>query len=391
MAIEYHEDGFYYNHTGVLDKASREVNAGYITSFFRAKGWTDNAIAAMLGNFYVESNINPARWEDDIDYESKGLKNKGFGLAQWTPWAKYTEWCDDKGLIRWHLGTACLRVWTEFENVAELKANSKVYGSGQYYSTTEFDISRSEFIHSTESPEYLAKVFVRNYERPGSVIYDPDEETKEEHEAAKAKTYANRAKLAAEWYEFITGQEFPSVSDEQGTLNKSYINKAVQWAVSIANDDTHGYDQENRWGEDYDCSSLIIQAYENAGCLVKTEGATSTANMCQIFVECGFTQLDFTDDMTLYAGDVLWREGHCAMYIGDGNIVSAHINELGTTTGGQTGDQTEHEIDVSDLAFSGEWVYVLRLPTIVSPGVIVPPSNKRLSKLLLYAVGSDIV
>ena len=34
--------------------------------------------------------------------------------------------------------------------------------------------------------------------------------------------------------------------------------KAVTWAIKIANDPAHGYDQDNRWGPDYDCSSLVI-------------------------------------------------------------------------------------------------------------------------------------
>ena len=38
------------------------------------------------------------------------------------------------------------------------------------------------------------------------------------------------------------------------------IDKAVTWAVGIANDNSHGYDQADRWGPDYDCSSLVIQA-----------------------------------------------------------------------------------------------------------------------------------
>ena len=38
------------------------------------------------------------------------------------------------------------------------------------------------------------------------------------------------------------------------------IEKAVTWALAIANDNTHGYDQQYRWGPDYDCSSLIISA-----------------------------------------------------------------------------------------------------------------------------------
>ena len=48
------------------------------------------------------------------------------------------------------------------------------------------------------------------------------------------------------------------------------IEKAVTWALAIANDNTHGYDQQYRWGPDYDCSSLIISAWQQAGVPVKT-------------------------------------------------------------------------------------------------------------------------
>ena len=41
--------------------------------------------------------------------------------------------------------------------------------------------------------------------------------------------------------------------------------KAVTWAIEIANDPAHGYDQDNRWGPDYDCSSLVISAWQQAG------------------------------------------------------------------------------------------------------------------------------
>lgn len=43
------------------------------------------------------------------------------------------------------------------------------------------------------------------------------------------------------------------------------IEDATQWMISLAADDTHGYSKDNRWGPDYDCSSAIITAWENAG------------------------------------------------------------------------------------------------------------------------------
>ena len=55
--------------------------------------------------------------------------------------------------------------------------------------------------------------------------------------------------------------------------------KALDWALETAKDNTHGYSQANRWGPDYDCSSFIISAYEQAGLKLKEAGASYTVNM----------------------------------------------------------------------------------------------------------------
>ena len=140
------------------------------------------------------------------------------------------------------------------------------------------------------------------------------------------------------------------------------ITEAVSWAVGIAQDDSHGYNQQKRWGPDYDCSSLVISAYEQAGVPVKEAGATHTANMRAAFQKCGFSVLLYRSGMTLVKGDILLNERHhTAMYIGDGRVVHASINEKGTITGGAPGDQTGKEICVrSFYTPSCGWDCVLR-------------------------------
>ena len=144
----------------------------------------------------------------------------------------------------------------------------------------------------------------------------------------------------------------------------SKIDKAINWAVSIANDNSHGYDQLHRWGPDYDCSSLLISAWQQAGVPVQANGATYTGNMKNVFIKCGFEVIKWSRAVGLKRGDVLLNEKHhTAMYIGDGKLVMASINEQGKAVGGRTGDQTGKEILTCNYYTpSYGWDYVLRYP-----------------------------
>lgn len=141
----------------------------------------------------------------------------------------------------------------------------------------------------------------------------------------------------------------------------SAIESACTWAVGIANDNSHGYDQIHRQGPDYDCSSLVINAYEQAGVKVKEAGATYTGNMRAAFVKCGFKAIKYVKGMELKRGDVVLNEKHhVLMYLGSGKMVQASSSETGGITG-KTGDQTGREIYVGNFyEFSKGWDYVLR-------------------------------
>lgn len=145
------------------------------------------------------------------------------------------------------------------------------------------------------------------------------------------------------------------------------IDTAVKWALGIANDNSHGYDQTKRWGPDYDCSSLVITAYEQAGVKVKSKGGASyTGNMKRAFLSNGFKEVTSSINMAtgsgLKKGDVLLKEGrHTALVVTDGagTIVHASINEKGTIVGGKTGDQTGKEICTRSY-YNYPWGCVLR-------------------------------
>ena len=153
---------------------------------------------------------------------------------------------------------------------------------------------------------------------------------------------------------------------DNGDDAMSKAEKATAQMEAWANNDKHGYDQIYRWGEkgDYDCSSAVIQAWENAGVPVKSNGATYTENMYSVFIKLGFKDVTNSVNLStgagLKRGDVLLnKKRHTAMYCGDGKEVEASINEKGTATGGTPGDQTEREFLIRNYR-NYPWDCVLR-------------------------------
>lgn len=144
----------------------------------------------------------------------------------------------------------------------------------------------------------------------------------------------------------------------------SSIDNAVNFAVGIAEDDSHGYSQINRDGDpDYDCSSLVIDAYKQAG--YNVADASYTGDMYNIFT-ANRQFYDVTDLIDLPTGEGLQRgdillkpDSHTAIYIGDGQIVHASIDEAGTIYGRKKGDQTGREICTRSY-YNKPWTYVLR-------------------------------
>ena len=139
------------------------------------------------------------------------------------------------------------------------------------------------------------------------------------------------------------------------------VQSAIDYAVNIANDDSHGYSQDakKRWGTpDFDCRSLVISAFKQAGLPLK---ATYAGNMLEDFLANGFTKVNvnMATGEGLLPGDVLLNVAkHTALYIGDGKLVNATGSETGSKDG-KDGDQTGQELRIQSY-YNKPWDYVLR-------------------------------
>lgn len=308
----------------------------YVYDFLYDKGLPHISICAVMGNITGESS-----WDVEKIEVGSGI---GFGLCQWSYIRR--EQLEAYGTSLEH---QCEFLWSELtgENTHLTGADYQwIANPGDSVDNGEgFYCSISDFRNGVGTIEFLTKAFCYCWERP-----------------AYATNHLAEIRIPAA-SGFYASMQYGGSSENSGI-----IRNAIEWAVSIAEDDSHGYDQTNRWSPDYDCSSFIITAYEQAGCPVKTNGATYTGDMIEAFQSCGFLKLAYTKGMTLIPGDVLWRTGHTEMYIGNGQRVGAHISENGTVYADEEGDQTGEEISVVTFSVNESWEYVLRLPSGWNPG-----------------------
>lgn len=180
-------------------------------------------------------------------------------------------------------------------------------------------------------------------------------------------------------------------STEKEGIAMTKTEKAIRQMETWAKDDSHGYDQDYRWGEkgDYDCSSAVIQAWQNAGVPVKSGGATYTGDMKNVFLKNGFKDITASVNREagtgLKRGDVLLNEAHhVAMYCGAGKEVEASINEKGTAHGGKPGDQTGKEFLIRSYR-NYPWNCVLRYKESTSGSATVTSDVEKKQNTVAYA------
>lgn len=207
--------------------------------------------------------------------------------------------------------------------------------------------------------------------------------------SAERKHDAVVKKSSAEKEKKLSANELKKAKKGKEASPSEKIERAVKWAIEIADDPTHGYSQGNanatadcpytgsREGPDYDCSSLIYHALDYAGFDIIAawkknpayhewyKGTQSTGDADTVWEDLqvigGFTKYSWDEiKNNLRRGDILCvPEHHIAFYIGDGLTVEAR--GIHNPRGGhwRTGDQGG-EIDFYDAFDNRGWTEVYR-------------------------------
>ena len=72
----------------ILTEDQSLQNAQIVADLCMGWGWDKASICALCGNMVKESWINPNIWEFGKNHSTQ----YGYGLVQWTPYTKYTNW-----------------------------------------------------------------------------------------------------------------------------------------------------------------------------------------------------------------------------------------------------------------------------------------------------------
>lgn len=172
--------GFYRESAEAFD------NAICVYNLLTSLGWTVQAVSAFWGNVEAESGYNPWRWESDIVPSSNESPEYGYGLVQFTPSSKYI--LDPNARANTGYGpnyTDWLGNIFDGDSQCRFIDVYADYEPNPYY---DFQISYDEFKTGYYSPEYLAKAWLHNYERP----YD---------QSTAVEDY--RASIARYWYDIL--------------------------------------------------------------------------------------------------------------------------------------------------------------------------------------------
>lgn len=154
-------------------EAQKQNNVDIIAAYFRQRGWTDNAIAALCGNMDIESYINPNQFEIGSAYDNT---NYGFGLVQWTSDSR-------RDFVSW--------AGADWETNYNKQLDRIMYelngGYIQWIPVAAYNyMTFQEFSVSTATPEYLVMAFEYSYERGTPMT-------------------AQRTAAARKWFDYLGG------------------------------------------------------------------------------------------------------------------------------------------------------------------------------------------
>ena len=276
-------------------------------------------------------------------------------------------------------------IWCQKNGVAYATPTEKEEALQKYKEAAAAD--PTNFTDDVYTPDANSKsVYKALLREKADIMYNGDTATAGAHlrylEAAQS-VKADIAQREAGWnqnrgtYSAISGQ--PTGGTTTTYSSNASIEAMISWATSTADDQSHGYSQDNRTGPDYDCSSFVSYALDAGGFKVIEANGGYPCDADSIWNALsslgGWERYNYSDvNSNILRGDILIRAGsHAAIAIDSNKTVEASGVNSGQGSP-ETGDQGR-EIDYYSVE-GRSWDYVLRykeayttITTTGQPGV----------------------
>ena len=129
--------------------------------------WSLNAICAALGNWEVETLLNP-NYPQSANFPT--AQSGGFGMPQWTPWYdKYGMWVRiNYGLVASATDDNPLADFALQMEYHEHECVNGYNGRKTWYNNKGYSYSWENWKHSTDDVKTLASAYYYQYERSGA-------------------------------------------------------------------------------------------------------------------------------------------------------------------------------------------------------------------------------
>ena len=267
-----------------------------VASDLKARGFTNQAIAAVLGNIFAESSGNPAA-EGDLSgrwnmYEVNcGLFQyttaiNWYGEVTTTEYDNFRNWCTSTGK-QWSSVETQME-WTFDESSEGYYCNRWTYArhtGGRYASAPGYgdygcDATGEEFKQETDVTK-AAYSWMCCYEGPAE---------------GEASHLDNRIKYSKEYLEKLNSGQIASGSDSE-TVQRAYAELGKPYVYGACGPNS------------YDCSGLV--GYALTG---KHERIGTTATFM------GWPEVSADQAQP---GDIVTTSTHCGVYIGNGQMIHA--------------------------------------------------------------------
>ena len=146
----------------ILSESESLQNAQLALNLCAGWGWKKEAAAALCGNMRVESWVNPNIWEFGYGHSLQ----RGYGLVQWTPATKLTEWASTNGLDYTNGDTHMARI--NYETEQNIQWGPKIYG------TPPYNFRAFTQNQNNDTVATLTEYFIKFYEAPANLSSLPE-------------------------------------------------------------------------------------------------------------------------------------------------------------------------------------------------------------------------